>query len=320
MLRALSLTAVLLCTSVLGASAESPLDLLLKKQRQEAVVQVTASIVPAASSTKISKPKPRIIPRGNPTDALIIPAPPELAPKTIAFYSPHPTGTLVIDTSRRALYRVLSATTATRYIVAVGKEGFEWSGTELITSRTKWPDWRPPPEMRKRDPRLPEFVGGGRSNPLGSRALYLGNTLYRIHGTWKVHELGKNASSGCIRMHNEQVAALYDLVTPGATRVIVSAGLSRDYFGEGRGDTRLVSSGEKLPILFRLRLIHSQCPRLSLSGGDKATPQSADARVRCVMPRRWKHACRSGKWLPLSLSRCKDVPALPSGRDTPSFI
>jgi lipoprotein-anchoring transpeptidase ErfK/SrfK len=235
--------------------AESPLELLMRERaRQEPAIVTssvrTAPITPAARSPKAHRPIAKVsTPRRRADDRLIAAAPAHLAPFQVTFISDHAPGTLVIDTSRRALYRVLNGHQAMRYGVAVGKEGFEWSGTETISARMKWPDWRPPKEMRARDPRLPEFMAGGPRNPLGARALYLGSTLYRIHGTWNPKDIGRNASSGCIRMLNAQVAELYELVQPRKTKVVVVTSLPRDMLAEGRGDTRPGSALDRIPMV-----------------------------------------------------------------------
>jgi lipoprotein-anchoring transpeptidase ErfK/SrfK len=257
MRRALFLAPLAFLVGATPLAAESQIDFLFKQRQQAsqpapAITGVdlgpVASIPAPVKSSKTGITPLKTIPRRIADDKLIKPAPAALAPETVAFFSSHAPGTLVIDTSRRALYRVLSGREAKRYVVAVGKEGFEWSGTETISARTKWPDWRPPAEMRQRDPSLPEFVPGGPRNPLGSRALYLGDTLYRIHGTWAVKQLGQNASSGCIRMHNAHVAELYGLVKVGQTKVVVTSRLPRATFAEGRGDTRPVRKEESLPM------------------------------------------------------------------------
>lgn len=126
-------------------------------------------------------------------------------------------GEVIIDTQSRALYYVTSSTSAYRYPISVGREGFTWRGTEKISRVADWPDWRPPAEMRERDPRLPELMTGGVNNPLGARALYLGNTLYRIHGTNDSRSIGYAASSGCFRMMNHHVMHLSTLVGVGTT-------------------------------------------------------------------------------------------------------
>ncbi|MBB3773495.1 lipoprotein-anchoring transpeptidase ErfK/SrfK [Angulomicrobium tetraedrale] len=130
-------------------------------------------------------------------------------------------GTIIVDTGARFLYLVQGDGTAIRYGIGVGREGFAWSGTQRITSKREWPDWRPPAEMIARRPDLPEVMAGGPDNPLGARALYLGNTLYRIHGSNEPESIGRAVSSGCIRMRNEDVIDLYERVPVGAVvRVI----------------------------------------------------------------------------------------------------
>lgn len=125
-------------------------------------------------------------------------------------------GEIVISTQERKLYYVLRSGTALRYSVGVGREGFTWGGVSTVSRKAKWPDWRPPPEMLEREPHLPKFMPGGPDNPLGARALYLGSSLYRIHGTRASHTIGTAISSGCIRMLNEDVIDLYRRVDVGA--------------------------------------------------------------------------------------------------------
>lgn len=145
---------------------------------------------------------------------------PAFARTEIAYEGPHEPGTIIIDTSTRYLTLVEKNGRAIRYGVGVGKEGFSWKGTENITRKAEWPDWRPPAEMRKRRPELPAFMAGGPENPLGARALYLGNTLYRIHGSNEPWTIGQAVSSGCIRMSNDDVTDLYGRVSVG-TKVVV---------------------------------------------------------------------------------------------------
>ena len=133
---------------------------------------------------------------------------PEIAPQAppiVAFAADFPAHSIVIDSGGRKLYYVLPDHRAYRYAISVGREGFGWSGTETISRKQAWPDWYPPPEMRERDPRLPEKMTGGLKNPLGAMALYLGQTLYRIHGTNDVKSIGRAESSGCFRMLNSAV-------------------------------------------------------------------------------------------------------------------
>ena len=132
-------------------------------------------------------------------------------------------GTVVIDTANTYLYLVLGDGRAMRYGIGVGREGFTWAGTQKIANKAEWPDWRPPSEMIARQPYLPRFVAGGTHNPLGARALYLGNTQYRIHGTNVPRTIGQRVSSGCIRMTNDDVADLYARVNVGTKVVVLPA-------------------------------------------------------------------------------------------------
>jgi lipoprotein-anchoring transpeptidase ErfK/SrfK len=129
-------------------------------------------------------------------------------------------GTVVISTPERFLYLVLGDNRALRYGIGVGRQGFQWSGMVTITRKTAWPDWTPPPEMIARQPYLPRFMAGGPGNPMGARALYLGATVYRIHGTNQPETIGQAISSGCFRLANGDIADLYERV-PVGTKVIV---------------------------------------------------------------------------------------------------
>jgi lipoprotein-anchoring transpeptidase ErfK/SrfK len=140
-----------------------------------------------------------------------------VAPPKVSFPNSYGAGSIVIDTAGRHLYYVLSSSTAYRYPIAVGKQGFAWSGVEKISRKVAWPEWYPPAEMRARKPGLPVHMAGGIRNPLGAMALYLGNTLYRIHGTNDVKSIGTAASSGCIRMTNGNVMHLASLAGVGTT-------------------------------------------------------------------------------------------------------
>jgi lipoprotein-anchoring transpeptidase ErfK/SrfK len=146
---------------------------------------------------------------------------PAFAPKVVAFNGPEKPGTIIIDTNERFLYLVQKEGTAMRYGVGVGRPGFEWAGTHKITRKAEWPGWTPPPEMRKRQPGLPKHVPGGPRNPLGARAMYLGSTLYRIHGSNEPWSIGRAVSSGCIRMRNEDVIDLYERVGVGTTVKVI---------------------------------------------------------------------------------------------------
>ena len=129
-------------------------------------------------------------------------------------------GTLIIDTQNRFLYLVQGNNRALRYGIGVGRDGFQWSGLQKISRKQEWPDWRPPPEMIERQPYLPRFMAGGPGNPLGARAMYLGATVYRIHGTNQPETIGHAVSSGCFRLVNADVIDLYDRV-PVGTKVII---------------------------------------------------------------------------------------------------
>jgi lipoprotein-anchoring transpeptidase ErfK/SrfK len=130
-------------------------------------------------------------------------------------------GTIIVDTGRHFLYLVLGDGQALRYGIGVARSGFEWRGTHRVTRKAEWPGWTPPPEMRRRQPGLPAHMPGGPDNPLGARALYLGSTLYRIHGTNEPWTIGQNVSSGCIRMLNEDVIDLYQRVHLNAKVVVL---------------------------------------------------------------------------------------------------
>jgi lipoprotein-anchoring transpeptidase ErfK/SrfK len=146
---------------------------------------------------------------------------PEDFQKQMVFYrSQHPPGTIIIDTQERHLYLIKDETHALRYGIGVGRDGFTWQGLLQISRKSEWPDWHPPPEMIERQPYLPRFMAGGPGNPLGARAMYLGNTVYRIHGTNAPETIGQAVSSGCFRLVNDDVIDLYNRVNVG-THVIV---------------------------------------------------------------------------------------------------
>jgi lipoprotein-anchoring transpeptidase ErfK/SrfK len=140
--------------------------------------------------------------------------------QVVAYATSEAPGTIIIDTPNTYLYLVLGNGRALRYGIGVGREGFTWSGVQTISKKAEWPDWTPPPEMLERQPYLPRFMAGGPGNPLGARAMYLGGTVYRIHGTTQPATIGTRVSSGCIRMVNEDVIDLYGRVNVG-TKVVV---------------------------------------------------------------------------------------------------
>ena len=149
--------------------------------------------------------------------------PPRFQRQLVDYPTPEPAGTIIVDTTHTHLYLVMGHGKALRYGIGVGRQGFTWSGTERISRMKEWPDWYPPREMIGRQPYLPRFMAGGETNPLGARALYLGNTLYRIHGTNQPSTIGTFVSSGCIRLTNADIKDLYDRVEVG-TRVVVLPG------------------------------------------------------------------------------------------------
>lgn len=153
----------------------------------------------------------------NEDDAL----PDRLRRQIVSFDRSEPAGTIVIDTNNTYLYYVLGQGRAIRYGVGVGREGFTWSGVQSVSRKAEWPDWHPPAEMIARQPYLPRFVAGGPGNPLGARAMYLGSSEYRIHGTNDPTTIGKFVSSGCIRMTNEDVSDLFSRVNVGAKVVVL---------------------------------------------------------------------------------------------------
>jgi lipoprotein-anchoring transpeptidase ErfK/SrfK len=146
--------------------------------------------------------------------------PPELRRTSVFYRSDYPPGTIIVNTADRYLYLIQGNNTALRYGIGVGRDGFQWGGIHKISRKMEWPDWTPPPEMIERQPYLPRFMAGGPGNPLGARALYIGTTVYRIHGTNAPETIGQAVSSGCFRLVNDDVIDLYNRV-PVGTKVVV---------------------------------------------------------------------------------------------------
>jgi lipoprotein-anchoring transpeptidase ErfK/SrfK len=146
--------------------------------------------------------------------------PARLRRQVVSYATREAPGTIIIDTPNTYLYLVLGGGQAMRYGIGVGRDGFTWSGTQSVTKKAEWPDWTPPPEMIARQPYLPRHMAGGPGNPLGARAMYLGGTVYRIHGTNAPETIGTHVSSGCIRLTNGDVSDLYSRVNVG-TKVVV---------------------------------------------------------------------------------------------------
>jgi len=176
-----------------------------------------------------AEPEPAIAARGSvmgyPQGASAEPARPAMDPRflpqSVAYGGNHASGTIVIDTPSKFLYLVEGNGRALRYGIGVGRDGFTWSGTQTITKKAEWPDWHPPMEMIERQPYLPRFMAGGPGNPLGARAMYLGSTVYRIHGTNRPDTIGTAVSSGCFRLMNDDVIDLYGRVKIGAKVIVM---------------------------------------------------------------------------------------------------
>ena len=144
----------------------------------------------------------------------------KIARSTVSYPNNHKPGTIIINTDERRLYYVVDGTSAVRYGIGVGRVGFTWKGVRKVTDKREWPDWTPPPQMLKRRPDLPRHMEGGIENPLGARAMYLGGTLYRIHGSNEPETIGEAVSSGCFRLTNDDVVDLYNRVRIGATVIV----------------------------------------------------------------------------------------------------
>jgi len=160
----------------------------------------------------------------------------------VAYNGSEAPGTIIIDTGSTFLYLVQPGGRAIRYGIGVGRDGFRWSGVQHITKKAEWPDWTPPPEMISRQPYLPRFMAGGPTNPLGARAMYLGNTVYRIHGTNAPSTIGQRVSSGCIRLVNEDVIDLASRVNVGTKVVVINS-------ADHRAEAPMLSA----PVSLRLR-------------------------------------------------------------------
>ncbi len=191
-----------------------------------ALAGALAFAVPAAAQTRSASPATERItmdigdePGRISTEEVVIRSGP-FARQMVYFRSNETPGTVVIHTSERFLYVVMPNNRALRYGIGVGREGFQWSGLVKVSRKAEWPDWTPPPEMITRQPYLPRFMAGGPGNPMGARALYLGSTVYRIHGTNQPETIGQAVSSGCFRLANGDVVDLYPRVALGAKVVI----------------------------------------------------------------------------------------------------
>ena len=210
------------------------------------VAIVTVSAGPAfaqalsfAPAFRFDQPLSQYAPQQQDEEAGTEQLPAQFRRQMVTYPSNEPSGTIIIDTGHTFLYLTLGHGTAMRYGIGVGRQGFTWSGVETIVRKSEWPDWIPPAQMVARQPYLPRWVGGGPGNPLGARALYLGNTEYRIHGTNDPSSIGKHVSSGCIRLQNADIIDLYNRVGIG-TKVVVLA-----------NDPRRVSLDDAKPLVMQ---------------------------------------------------------------------
>ena len=210
----------LLSSSAIFQSARKP-------SAHQAMASSTAVYVatPTHASAPATPPVAAPVPPAEPPKA--VEGPGALVRQVVDYTSRQAPGTVIIDTKNTFLYFVLSDTQAMRYGIGVGREGFTWSGEQTVARKTEWPDWRPPADMLVRQPYLPRFMAGGPTNPLGARAMYLGETEYRIHGTNKPETIGKQVSSGCIRLTNDDVTDLYERVKVGAKVIVLPPGAAR---------------------------------------------------------------------------------------------
>ncbi|MBI4276003.1 MAG: L,D-transpeptidase [Rhizobiales bacterium] len=179
------------------------------------LVAMTASLGGMSAAWPANDPEERFT-GGAPGGRVFIPIP----RVTVPHQSDQRAGTIIINTRERRLYYILGSGFAVRYGIGVGRDGFTWSGVKTVTEKREWPDWTPPEQMLRRRPDLPRYMKGGPENPLGARAIYLGSTLYRIHGSNEPETIGQAVSSGCFRLTNSDVIDLYDRVKIGATVIV----------------------------------------------------------------------------------------------------
>jgi len=205
-----------------------------KPSAQQAQASSTPVYVAPPVRASAPTPAPAAVPAPIPAPAAALVEPPKAADgpgalvRQVVDYASHqPPGTVIIDTGHTFLYFVLNDRQAMRYGIGVGREGFTWSGEQTVARKAEWPDWHPPAEMIGRQPYLPRFMAGGPGNPLGARAMYLGETEYRIHGTNNPDTIGKKVSSGCIRLTNDDVTDLYERVKVGAKVIVLPATAAR---------------------------------------------------------------------------------------------
>jgi lipoprotein-anchoring transpeptidase ErfK/SrfK len=206
----------------------------------------------------VREPAPQAVPEESVVDERAAPLDERFRRQIVAYNGNEAPGTIIIDTPHTYLYYVLGQGRAIRYGIGVGREGFTWSGVQTVARKQEWPDWHPPAAMIARQPYLPRMMSGGPGNPLGARAMYLGNTEYRIHGTNAPETIGKHVSSGCIRLTNEDVEDLYNRVTLG-TKVVVLP--DRGYRAQAPAPTQRIAA----PGRQRVSTTAAAAPRPPLS-------------------------------------------------------
>jgi lipoprotein-anchoring transpeptidase ErfK/SrfK len=182
-----------------------------------------------------SDPAPAVLAPQLDDDSAIVEQPARFRRQIVAYATREAPGTVIIDTSNTYLYYVLGGGQAVRYGIGVGRDGFTWSGVQTVTRKAEWPAWTPPAEMIARQPYLPRHMAGGPGNPLGARAMYLGGTIYRIHGTNMPETIGTQVSSGCIRLTNADVSDLYSRVSLGAKVIVLPMDRRADSASGRRG-------------------------------------------------------------------------------------
>jgi lipoprotein-anchoring transpeptidase ErfK/SrfK len=191
-------------------------------------------LFPSVVTLPAERPAPRIaLPPQD--EGTVVEMPARLRRQAVSYATREAPGTIIIDTPNTYLYYVLGNGQAIRYGIGVGRDGFTWSGTQSITKKAEWPNWTPPAEMIARQPYLPRFMAGGPGNPLGARAMYLGGTVYRIHGTNAPGTIGTHVSSGCIRLTNDDVSDLYSRVNVGTKVIVLPMDRRADNSDGGRG-------------------------------------------------------------------------------------
>jgi len=227
---ALIFTAAVVFTSMIAATGASA----------QVLGYASAPVFPAEETAPVGAP-PSVMTEDDDAGATSV-VPERLRRAIVNYSTSEAPGTVIIDTGNTALYYVLGQNRAVRYGVGVGREGFTWSGVQTISRKAEWPDWHPPAEMIARQPYLPRFMAGGPGNPLGARAMYLGGTVYRIHGTNDPSTIGKFVSSGCIRLTNEDVSDLFSRVNVGTKVVVLPKSGAPRFEARGAGASHTVSA------------------------------------------------------------------------------